>query len=65
MVLQPSIISFLFMVNGGVIRTAFGSNNKKNKIKPSFKHCLTNLAVRVEFFKIIANINPFPLTSEM
>ncbi len=54
MVLQPSIISFLFMVSGGVIRTAFGSNNKKNKIKPSFKHCLTNFFVKVEFFKIIA-----------
>ena len=53
------------MVSGGVIRTAFGSNNKKNKIKPSFKHCLTSFFVKVEFFKIIANINPFPLTSEM
>jgi hypothetical protein len=42
MVLQPNLISLLLTVKGGVILTAFDSNNNQKSIKPFSKDFVTN-----------------------
>ena len=51
---QPSLISASEIVNGGVIRTAFGSKSNQNKIKS--RNTLENLCFLIDiqyYFKTI------------
>lgn len=63
MVLQPSAISSYEMVNGGEIRTAFGSNNNQKRMSCRFAASNTSALVISGVSMIRASIRPLPRTS--